>query len=160
KDSPRPGAAEAPGGRSRNKRRVAMSHEDWLQRADFYALGALDGEELTQFEDHIGSGCAECDERLREAREASLQIPRSLSPLHTPSSDVKRRVMNLLTRNASGHLTGPTRAHIRPKWARLGLVASLLFLCCLSGYSVWDGWTLRKQVSDLAAEASTLRSQL
>jgi hypothetical protein len=137
-----------------------MSHDDWLERAEFYALGALDSEERTQFEDHISFGCAECDERLRQTREAILQIPLSLSPFQTPSSGVKRRLMKQLTGNSSGYSTGLTRARIRPKWARLGLVASLLFLFGLSGFSIWDGWNLRKQVRDLAAEASVLRSQL
>src|SRR5262249_3184989 len=105
-----------------------MSHDDWLERADSYALGALEGEERTQFEDHISFGCSECDERLRQTREAILQIPFSLSPLQTPNSDVKRRLIKQLTLSSSGHSTGLTRARIRPKWARLGLVASLLFL--------------------------------
>jgi hypothetical protein len=137
-----------------------MSHDDWLERADFYALGALDAEERTQFEDHLSFGCAECDERLRQTREAVLQIPLSVSPVQTPTSDVKRRLMKQLARSSSGGSTGPTRARFRPKWARLALVASLLFLFGLSGFSVWDGWNLRKQVRDLAAEASMLRSAL
>ena len=30
-----------------------MNHEEWIEQADIYALGALDGDELTQFEAHL-----------------------------------------------------------------------------------------------------------
>ena len=64
-----------------------MSHDEWLDRADFYALGVLDGEELARFEDHLQLGCTECDRRVLEAREALLQIPLSLPRGEAPSPD-------------------------------------------------------------------------
>jgi len=41
-----------------------MNHEEWLARAEFYALGALDGEELSLFEAHLAPGCASCKSRM------------------------------------------------------------------------------------------------
>ena len=56
-----------------------MSHDARLeQAADVYALGALDGAELAEFEAHLASGCAACAERLRETREALALMPRAL----------------------------------------------------------------------------------
>src|SRR5712692_562692 len=61
-----------------------MNHDEWLERAEIYALGALDREELTQFEAHLASGCALCETHLRESREGLLELPRSLAPLEPP----------------------------------------------------------------------------
>ncbi|HKA34878.1 MAG TPA: anti-sigma factor [Candidatus Binatia bacterium] len=63
-----------------------MNHEEWLERAEIYALGALDGAELRDFEAHLASGCAECEERLRDSREALAQAAESLAPFAPPPS--------------------------------------------------------------------------
>ena len=36
---------------------MATAHEEWLERSEFYALGALDEKELKEFEAHLASGC-------------------------------------------------------------------------------------------------------
>ena len=56
-----------------------MNHEEWLTQADIYALGALDGDELTAFEAHLATGCSECAQHLRTTREALTLLPRSLT---------------------------------------------------------------------------------
>jgi anti-sigma-K factor RskA len=63
---------------------VAVNHEEWLERADVYALGALDHEELVRFEAHLAAGCARCEARLLEMREALTALPRALPPLDPP----------------------------------------------------------------------------
>ncbi len=63
-----------------------MNHEEWLERAEIYALGALDGAELRDFEAHLASGCADCEERLRQSREALAQAAASLAPVAPPPS--------------------------------------------------------------------------
>jgi hypothetical protein len=136
-----------------------MSHDEWLERADVYALDALDGEERIGVEDHIASGCPECDQRIRETREAILQIPLSLR-LQAPSPAVKRRLMDALAREAPALRSPPIRTSQRAAWARLGFAASVLFLLGLSGYVALDNWTIRRQLRDRDAEAKLLRSQL
>lgn len=136
-----------------------MSHDEWLDRADLYALGALDGEELGRFEDHLDSGCEECGRQLRETREVLLQVPRSLSPL-APSPDVKRRLMARVAREAADSTPRAALARRRLSWARVGLAASVLLLIGLVGFAAWDDWNLRNQLRDLDAEAVMLRSQL
>jgi hypothetical protein len=44
-----------------------MAHEEWLERAEIYGLGALDGDELGQFEAHLVE-CRVCEGHLRETR--------------------------------------------------------------------------------------------
>ena len=68
-----------------------MAQEHWQEHHDIYALGALDGQELKDFEAHLAPGCAICEARGRETHEALNLLNRSLQPL-TPRAVVKRRV--------------------------------------------------------------------
>lgn len=61
-----------------------MNHEEWLERAELYAVGALDGEELREFEAHLAAGCALCEERLGESRDALVHMATSLEPVAPP----------------------------------------------------------------------------
>ena len=139
-----------------------MSHDEWLERADIYALGALDGEELGRFEDHLDSGCEECDRHVREAREVLLQIPRSLPQSGGPSPEAKRRLMEQLAAEASvrpARIMHP-RAGRGLNWGRVGLAASVALLIGLAGFTAWDDWNHRAQLRDTTAEAVQLRAQL
>jgi anti-sigma-K factor RskA len=136
-----------------------MSHDEWLERADLYVLGALDGEELTRFENHIDSGCDECDRQLHETREAILQIPLSL-PRLAPSPDVKRRVMAQIRPEASDRRARSARPRRGFDWARVALAASFAGLIGLAALAGWDDWTQRGYVRDLGDEAGQLRTQL
>ena len=67
-----------------------MDHDEWLEQADVYALGALDADELAQFETHVPD-CSLCRERLKEFGEAITLIPKSFA-LRIPPSEVKSRI--------------------------------------------------------------------
>ena len=68
-----------------------MAHEEWLDLADVYALDALEGEELTQFNVHLESRCTLCQARIHETTDVLALVPRSLEPL-TPPTTAKTRV--------------------------------------------------------------------
>jgi anti-sigma-K factor RskA len=72
---------------------MATRHEHWLERGDIYALGALDGEELKDFEAHLASGCAICEAYIRETRESLLLLHRAITAFE-PSPAVKTGVLN------------------------------------------------------------------
>lgn len=78
-----------------------MDHENWLELADIYAAGALDGEELAQFETHLAAGCAECQARIRDARESLAEISHSLKPV-LPAPAIKERILNQIDSQSSG----------------------------------------------------------
>jgi anti-sigma-K factor RskA len=72
-----------------------MNHDEWLERAEIYALGALDGEELRDFERHLARGCAECEERLDDCRETLARTAASLEPVAPPArvkTELLRRI--------------------------------------------------------------------
>ena len=68
-----------------------MNHDQWLELADLYAVGALDGRELAEFEAHLAT-CAQCTERIRETRDALTLMARSL-PEVPPSPALRARVL-------------------------------------------------------------------
>jgi len=45
-------------------------HETWETLAALYSVGALDGDDLAQFEAHLAEGCERCEAIVRESREA------------------------------------------------------------------------------------------
>jgi anti-sigma factor ChrR (cupin superfamily) len=70
-----------------------VDHEEWLERAESYAVGALEDTERTRFEAHLSSeDCASCRARLKETQEALVLMPGSLEPV-TPPAAVKSRLM-------------------------------------------------------------------
>jgi anti-sigma-K factor RskA len=71
---------------------MATEHEIWLERGDIYAIGALDGEELQEFEAHIAAGCPICEARVRDTRETLVLLHKSLRS-EAPPAAVKSRVL-------------------------------------------------------------------
>lgn len=76
---------------------MATEHEPWRTQGEIYALGALDGEELKNFETHLASGCEICEAYLRETREALMLLHRTLPQLE-PSPAVKAKILDRIDR--------------------------------------------------------------
>ena len=72
---------------------MATGHEQWLEKGNIYALGALDGQELKDFEAHLASGCAICEAYVCETRESLLLLHRAITPFE-PSSAAKSLVFD------------------------------------------------------------------
>ena len=70
-----------------------MNHEPFDTLAAAYALGALDGEELVEFEAHLAQECARCAVTLRESYEALAALARS-SPPAVPPPEVKQALLS------------------------------------------------------------------
>jgi len=89
-----------------------MNHEEWLERAEIYALGALDGAELKEFEAHLASGCAQCAERLSESREALAHAAAGLAPVAPPP-----RIKTELLRRIGAQTAAPISERPRFRWS-------------------------------------------
>jgi anti-sigma-K factor RskA len=97
-----------------------MNHQEWLGQADIYALGALDGDELTAFEAHLAAGCADCEHQIRTAREALTLLPRSLTPV-APSPSVRERALAQIA--AEAPMPRPVARLPRQRWWAIGVRA-------------------------------------
>ena len=68
-----------------------MSHDEFRDLVPLYALGALDGEDLARFQDHL-AGCDDCRRQLREHERAAAELAASLPPVR-PSPELRARVL-------------------------------------------------------------------
>ncbi len=82
-----------------------MSHAQWSELAEVYAIDALDGEELEAFRSHLETGCVECRRRVREAQETLLAFHDESSRVAPPAA-VKTALFQRI--GAEGF---PPRAH-------------------------------------------------
>jgi anti-sigma-K factor RskA len=72
---------------------MMTEHEHWSERSEIYGLGALDGEELQEFQDHRTAGCAICKAHIRETQETLSLLPRSLIPVRSDPK-IKARILD------------------------------------------------------------------
>src|SRR5262245_39483658 len=100
---------------------MAIAHEEWLERSEFYALGALDEQELKEFEAHLASGCPICEAYVRETREALLILHRSITPM-TPSASVKTRLFH----DIASEKVVPLPPKPRSTWRRWQVITGTL----------------------------------
>lgn len=102
-------------------------HEKWLELADIYAAGALDGRELEEFQAHLSAGCRECESYVHEMEEALTMMPQSLAKMTAPAA-VKIKLMQQIE-NESLAGAGAGAAAPSFNWAAgfvmLGLAAAL-----------------------------------
>jgi len=94
-----------------------MSHEKLSELCSIYALGALDGEELREFEAHLKTGCPLCGQQIQEFSELIASIPEAL-PNVRPSPDLRDRLLASLDREF------PNRGVVDFKSAAKGLPGS------------------------------------
>jgi len=80
-----------------------VEHEKWLAQAEVFAVSALEGEQLSQFEVHLAAGCAVCEEKVRDTAEVFAQLSESLEQLSPPSA-VKTRIFAEIDQDKPGHL--------------------------------------------------------
>ncbi|HEY3153366.1 MAG TPA: anti-sigma factor [Candidatus Binatia bacterium] len=91
-----------------------MTHEEWFENGEIYALGALDGQEQKEFEAHLGAGCAICEAYVRETRETLMLLHRTLTPM-TPPASVKTRLLDDIGREKVATLA-PKQRPIARRW--------------------------------------------
>lgn len=157
-----------------------MTHEPWEAQAAAYALGALDGEELIEFERHLASGCAECQAAIR-ALEGTLAGLAEQAPPVAPPARVKEDLLRRVavqrawqagtvakggrageTADTSPRDVGPRDRgrELRRAWLRwsVGAAAAMIVGGFLAGGYVALRYELR--LGEMAREASALRDQL
>ncbi|MER3446909.1 MAG: hypothetical protein C4291_08740 [Candidatus Dadabacteria bacterium] len=140
------------------------SQDRFDELSSIYALGALDGEELREFEEHLKTGCAVCEQSIKEMETVLSIIPYSL-PDAQPSPEVKERLFKSIraSRGVREGLYKPSFwERFQPVWLKLvGIGAlALLVLLFISNLFLIDG--LREQKAEISRlkEQSTSQSEL
>jgi anti-sigma-K factor RskA len=131
-----------------------MNHDEWLARADVYALDALDGQELREFEAHLAAGCEPCEAHLRETREALTLLPRSLAPV-TPPPEIKSRLLTQIAPRADHRETSPG-----PRWLWWGMGAGAVAAAGLIIVLSWSLVSTRQALDRLEGQVAGMQTAL
>lgn len=75
-------------------------HEQLQQLCEAYALGALAGDELRQMENHLKSGCEECEAKLAEMSRVTSAIMSAVEPVE-PRPALKAKILEGLHDHAA-----------------------------------------------------------
>jgi anti-sigma-K factor RskA len=102
-----------------------MTQDEYTDLCELYALGALDGDERSEFEHHL-AGCSDCREGLSRALELNEMIF-SATPRVEPSPQLRRRVLAGFGAQAKS----PRRAF---QWA-IGLAAAAAFVIAVIAWN-------------------------
>jgi anti-sigma-K factor RskA len=128
-----------------------------------YALGALDGEELRRFEEHL-PGCPVCPVALREFRATVAQLPLALDPDEPPPPALRGRLLDAIAREedvAPALAPDPTPIPF-PRQRRLPAsyaAAAVLLLALGLGLLGWN-LALQREVRQAQAERDAARQAL
>jgi anti-sigma-K factor RskA len=137
---------------------MATAHEEWFELREIYALGALDGQELKEFEGHLASGCPICQAYVRETREALLLLHRSITPM-TPPPSVKTRLFDHIASDKIVPLPDEPPRTWRPWRIITGTLAAGIAGALLAGALVIKRYeprlTVYQSVIDLLRDPST-----
>ncbi len=142
-----------------------MSHEPFESQAAAYALGALDGEERVQFEEHLARGCGACVAALREFDETVADVARELPPTVPPAhvkTALMRRVAAMPGRRVSSRRWRSMRWAAAAAAAVIGVSAFVAGLVA-SRYEARIGAMARETAAiraDLRAQEAALRDRL
>src|SRR5690349_1666226 len=114
-----------------------------------YALGAVDGDDLRELEEHLATGCAECRSQL-DLWERDLEaLAASVEPV-APSEVTRRRILRVAGGSTERRPSG------LPRWFLLPVAALLL----LAVWGVAGQMRLRGEVRRLEAERDRLAQQV
>ena len=130
-----------------------MSHEPYESQAAVYALGALDGEERSQFEAHLGEGCAACAEAVRDHVELLADLARDAPPM-SPPAHVKAELVRRVA--ASGVVRTSRRGRLL-RWT-VASAAAVIGVAAFTAGFVASRYEAR--IGAMARETTRIRAEL
>jgi anti-sigma-K factor RskA len=134
------------------------SHTKFEEVIPIYAIGALDGDELKEFEKHLRAGCSICEELIKENEKLISLIPYSVSG-PSPSIKVKERLFEKIDsreKTAEKPYTLPIWKRVQPLSYGLGgvIAAAIMVFLFISNLS------LRGRINDQKVELDKLTTQI
>jgi anti-sigma factor ChrR (cupin superfamily) len=92
-----------------------MEHSEETQAlAALYALGSLDGDEKTRFEQHLRDGCTVCEQEVRKLSGVVEELSLSAPPAE-PSSGTRERLLASLDREAGSPARSTSLSTLMPQ---------------------------------------------
>jgi anti-sigma-K factor RskA len=133
-----------------------MSHDPFDTLAAVYAVGALEGDERAEFEQHLADGCAICAATLRESQEALVGLARSATPI-VPPAPIKEALRRRIAESEPARAPRPEAA--RRRWLPWAAgVAAVIAGAAFTGAFVAVRYEAR--LGQMARETARLREQV
>ncbi len=126
------------------------AHEELLALIPAYALGALDGDDLRELEEHLEGGCETCERELLESTRQVEALAETVEP-QAPSELLKARLDRELDRREG--------VEVRSSSKRGWQVAAALLLAVVS-WSLWERAKLQRANMQLESDRASALSQL
>jgi anti-sigma-K factor RskA len=122
-----------------------------------YALGALDGDDLRELEEHLAGGCADCRRQLDLWNRDLEALADSVTPVE-PSETTRARVLRVTAgaAGAPGAVTAAPAPRRLPRWLPLAAAA----LLAVAVWGVAGQIRLRGELERLTAERDRLARQV
>ncbi len=135
-----------------------MNHDELKNAISAYCLGALDKEELKVLEDHLKSGCSECESLLREMQGVVSALPH-VAPAKPPPAQLKQKIFGSIGLGETLKTVEGTRTHLEPsslqllqkaktKFVRISWALAFALLLILIG-SGWYTKSLQDEINHL-----------
>ena len=131
-----------------------MNHEPFESQAAGYALGALDGEERSRFEEHLALGCAACTVAVRELAETLADLARGAPPM-IPPAHVKVDLMRRVAAGAASRMSPRRRRLLR--WTLASAAAVIVVSAFVAGFVATR---YEARIGLMARETSRIRADL
>jgi hypothetical protein len=112
-----------------------VRHEPFTEWAALYATGALDGEELTQFETHLATGCLACTTLLSELSAVVTTLAWA-APAVSPRPELREKLLARVRLEQAPPVPAPSFSIRRPPawvWWRRALWAGRVAVASLVG---------------------------
>ena len=134
-----------------------MTHQEFLEQVDAYALGALEPDEANAVEEHLASEGPhpQCEAALVRAREMVAALASDLAPVAPPPS-VWEAVSRAIGAQGAPAPEAPGSAPVRrrlPAWT-YGIAAAAVLALVISGVNVREARRSAAQASTSAAECA------
>ncbi len=132
-----------------------MTHERFDDLAPVYALGALDGEEVAEFERHLAGGCERCRAVLDESQELFGTLARSSERLAPPSS-IREGLMERV--GAASRQRLPIER--RPPWLRRAIATAVAVVVASALTGAYVAGRYEARLGMMARETARVRERL
>lgn len=130
-----------------------MMHEELESLATIYAVGALDGVALAEFEAHLAARCARCEAAVRDHAEtlAALAVAdvRRIPPPETRA---------LLLRRLEA--TAPPRADTRRAWLRWAVATAVAMIVAAAVTGMYVAARYEAGIGHMARDTAAMRERL
>ena len=126
-----------------------MSHEPFESLATVYAVGALDGDELTQFQAHLPT-CAACQSTVRDAEETLARAMLS-APAQAPPPEARTALIRRLTERRGGRGLA---------WLRWGTVTAVAAAAAAMFAGAWVAVRYEAELGRMARETAAVKERV